>query len=155
MNETTPVYMKYIIPVYTFEKFKKSKEFEEALHKFLDERIEIAPKMFEVFISKEIRDKEFHNQDGTYNYTRLCTTNLMNCYQGYVKITNTDFNSELGTYFIEVLADEEFDQRGKFYPRIFASVNDKNPDNKSDMVQIVGLDYIIEGEPKDENQSRA
>lgn len=145
--------MKYVIPVKPMKEHEHSEQFEEALKKFVKKRINYA-NTFEVFTSINARTEALH-QGRRHNVdnVRFCTTESRNCYPGASFSGLIDFNHELGTYFIEVSADEKFDASGAFYPRIFGQHNRKNPKNQSDNLQVVALDYIVKGELKDENQS--
>ena len=147
--------MKYIIPVKVLEDYEHSKQFEEALKKFIDERAGYF-NTFEIFDSINTRTRAFYpygDKRHNFDYVRFCTTDPRNCYEGATFSGAFDFDSDLDTYFIEVSADDKFNASGAFYPRAFTQHNKRNPENKSTNVQIVGIDYIVKGELKDENQS--
>lgn len=145
--------MNYIIPVRPMKDHEHSEQFEEALKKFVTKRIGYN-NTFEVFNSVDSRtDALQQGKKHHFDNVRFCTTVPKNCYPGASFSGAIDFNHEIGTYFIEVSADEKFDATGAFYPRIFTQHNKITPENRSSNMQVVGLDYIVKGELKDENQS--
>lgn len=155
--------MNYIIELKMTEENISKEGYVDRVKKFLDERIN-KYNTFEVFNSRDKREYDirtcqrvnFGDRDNIKlnGATRYCSTLKKNCYPD-ATITRYDFDDVSKTYFIEVEVPEAFDPNGYFIVRDFSQMNKANPYNKSDNVQIVGLDYILrKGEPEDENQSR-
>lgn len=130
--------MKYVIPVYVrtdIESLEDLKLFETAMGAFIGHRLGI-PNTFEVHGNKFAMQHEVY---GDEKVLRICTTDIKFCYPG-ASITNYDFNSEIGTYFLEIEADENFKSGGTFCPRLLVA-----KDSMDKVGQVVGLDYIVKG----------
>lgn len=138
--------MKYIIPVYVqneFDTVEKMKVFEDALSIFIKHRLH-KMNAFEVHDSKFDQQRELC---GDNKILRFCTTNMRFCYLG-ASIVGYDFNSEIGTYFLEVEADENFKATGTFCPRFL--IHRDSPEFGG---QVVGLDYIVKGVELSDNKN--
>lgn len=137
--------MKYIIPVYVYNEINNPEDlkvFESSLLSFVKHAMDI-PNMFELHEDKDSVRHEVYDK----GMLRRCTTKPELCYPVAI-ITNYDFNSEIGTYFLEVDADENFKSSGVFYPRLLVS----NPLDKKHM-RITGLDYIVKGMGTNDNKN--